>query len=438
MGSTAHIENVEDFHVAIIGGGIGGLTTALSLAHHCPGINISVYEQAPQYKEIGAGIGISVNATRILHRIGVGPEVNAISGERDGIHRSNRRYDDGSEIVTIEAMDDSKDPAIRQLSVHRAELLDVLVQAVKDQKVATLHTDKRAVEVEETNEEQVTVTFQDSTSVTANLVIGADGIHSVIRSQFAPNDSPRYAGQIAYRGLLPMSSVSSNWPFSSYAVSWVGPGKHFLIFPISQNKTLNAVAFVAKSEEELGDLKESWTSSADRSELEAEFSGWDPTLRHLIEQMDQRVGKWRINDRDLLEQWIYLDGKVVLLGDAAHAMLPHQGSGAGHAIEDAFILGLALRDYLQSKGKSEDITNKLSTWTQMYQNLRLPRAQRSQKASREAGETLKMRGPEFEGLSYDERLPIFSAKLKGRMKWVWTADINAEYNEAVEKAGLRR
>lgn len=179
--------------------------------------------------------------------------------------------------------------------------------------------------MQETNRDHVTITFQDTTTATANLVVGADGIHSAIRSQFGPRDTPRYAGQIAYRGLLPMSAVSSGWPFSTYAVSWVGPGKHFLIFPISRNKTLNVVAFVAKPEHDLGDLKESWTSSADRSELEAEFAGWDPTLRNLMGHMDPTVGKWKINDRDLLEKWVYLDGKVVLLGDAAHAMLPHQG-----------------------------------------------------------------------------------------------------------------
>lgn len=133
--------------MAIIGGGIGGLSTALSIAHHCPGIRISIYEQAQAYKEIGAGIGISVNATRILHRIGIGAAVNAISGERSGVHRSNRRFDNGAEIVTIEAMDDTDDPSIRQLSVHRAEFLDVLLKEVVEKNVAKLFASKKAINI---------------------------------------------------------------------------------------------------------------------------------------------------------------------------------------------------------------------------------------------------------------------------------------------------
>ena len=134
-----------DFRVAIVGGGIGGLTCALSLAHHCPDIQIDVYEQAPAYKEIGAGVGIGVNAAKILHLLGVGKEANAISGERNGVHRSMKRWDNGDEIVTIDAGFDQGD--IRQLSVHRAELLDVLYQATHKSGIATLHTNKRVITV---------------------------------------------------------------------------------------------------------------------------------------------------------------------------------------------------------------------------------------------------------------------------------------------------
>jgi salicylate hydroxylase len=134
-----------DFKVAIIGGGIGGLTCALSLAQECPGIKIDVYEQAAQYKEVGAGVGIGVNASKILHRLGVGKAANAISGERNKIHRSLRRWDNGKEIVTVDATFDRKE--IRQLSVHRAELLNILFEAIQERGIATLHNLKRSVKV---------------------------------------------------------------------------------------------------------------------------------------------------------------------------------------------------------------------------------------------------------------------------------------------------
>jgi salicylate hydroxylase len=136
----------QEFKVAIVGGGIGGLACALSLAHHISGLQIDVYEQATQYSEIGAGVGIAVNAAKILHRLGLGKEVNAISGWRNEIHRTMRRWDNGEEIVTIGA--DFDEVEVKQLSVHRAELLEILVQAVKEKGIAKLHTNKRCVKVE--------------------------------------------------------------------------------------------------------------------------------------------------------------------------------------------------------------------------------------------------------------------------------------------------
>lgn len=315
------------FSVIVVGGGIGGLTMALSIAHHVPGLKqITVYEQAPQYGEIGAGIGIGVNAGRILKRLGIYDAANGISGNRNGIHRQLRRWDTGEEIVTVRAMDETED-GVRQLSVHRAELLDVLLAKIKTTGCAKLVTNKRAVEVVDTSDNEATVRFADGSSASANLIIAADGIHSALRQQLAKGvDTPvHYSGRIAYRGLLPLSAVADKWPYDSYAVSWLGRDKHFLVFPISQNKTLNVVAFVTKPEAELGDLRESWSSTAPRSDLEAAFAGWEPTVQRIIRAVGPNPSKWKLNDRDLLSQWVYLGGKVVLAGDAAHAMLPHQG-----------------------------------------------------------------------------------------------------------------
>lgn len=172
----------------------------------------------------------------------------------------------------------------------------------------------------------VSITFQDGSVASAHLVIGCDGIHSTIRSEFAI-DRPTYSGRIAYRGLLPLAGtdIAASWPYPSWTVSWLAPDKHLLVFPVSQNRLLNVVAFVTKLENEIGGLKESWKSSAPRSDLEHEYEGWTENVQNIIHAMTSTVSKWKLNDRELLSQWCYMDGKVVLSGDAAHAMLPHQG-----------------------------------------------------------------------------------------------------------------
>ena len=171
----------------------------------------------------------------------------------------------------------------------------------------------------------MSLNFADGTTASANLVIAYDGIHSVIRSQFAV-DKPTYSGRIAYRGLIPMSAISADWPYSSWTLSWLAPNKHLLVFPISKDRLINVVAFLRKPESELGGLKESWKSEAPREMLEKEYGGWNKMVQKIIHALPPIISQWKINDRELLFQWCYMDGKVILSGDAAHAMLPQQGS----------------------------------------------------------------------------------------------------------------
>ena len=185
------------FRIAIIGGGIGGLCVALSIHHHCKNnssisLQIDVYEQAAQYSEIGAGVAIGINAAKLLHHLGLGDRLNAIAGLTHGVWLSYRRFDNASEIVTIPSMDSQR---IRQLMVHRADLLDVLCDAVKERNAANLHTSKQCAGISQDRTE-ATVNFRDGTSCAADLVVACDGIHSVVRSTVAV-DRPRYSGRIA-------------------------------------------------------------------------------------------------------------------------------------------------------------------------------------------------------------------------------------------------
>lgn len=421
-------KSAEPFRVAIIGGGIGGLFCALSLNHHCKSDNIAVdvYEQASHYSEIGAGVGIGVNAAKLLHRIGLGDAMNNIAGDRKGVWISFRRYDNGGDIVTVPSPSNDQQQ-IRQLPVHRAEFLQVLLNAVREREAATLHTKKICRKVEEDGE-VARIHFRDGTSATANLVVGCDGIHSSLRAQFAP-ENPTYSGRIAYRGLVPTSKIEAWWPFQTYSVSWLCKDKHFFVFPISQNQTVNIVAFVSTPEEKLGGLRESWTSTGERSQLAKDFEDFEETVRKVIECMDEKPSKWILNDREPLEQWVWASGKVVLMGDAAHAMLPHQGAGAGQAIEDGYILGRALHDCLTSRGNVQN-------WANLYQDVRLPRAQKAQRTAREAGDVYEMQAEGLKGVDYDACLPKVRDRLKDRMKWVWSEEIDDAYES--EKAKMAR
>lgn len=419
----------KPFRVAIVGGGIGGLFCALSLHHHVKRpLQIDVYEQASRYKEIGAGIGLGPNAAKLFHEIGIGPHINAIAGNRAGVWISFRRFDNGGDIITVPSVETD---TIRNTPMARSELLDLLIATIRERNAAMLHTAKRCTNISEPDSETVQLHFTDNTTATANLVIAADGIHSAIRAQFA-TDLPVYGGMIAYRGVIPISTLPDPWPYPSYSVAWLGKGRHFLIFPISSNKSLNIVAFVTKPEHEVADTRESWTATCPRSECEADFAGFEETVQGIISQMDNPTSKWRLNYREPLAEWVYMQGKTVLLGDSSHSMMPHQGAGAGQAVEDAYVLARCLDGFLSAaEGENGKETKRtLQEWMNLYQEVRLPRAQKVARTSKEAGELYEMVNPELKDLPFEECLPIINEKISSRMKWIWSEDVGDAFEKA--------
>lgn len=293
---------------------MGGLFCALSIFHHCKDkVKIEVYEQAAQYLEIGAGVGLGINGARLIHHLGLGDELNAIAGFRQGVWISFRRYDNGEEIVSVPSNDTGK---VRQAPVARSDALDLFRMAVEQRGAATLHTKKRFQRVED-NGEDVTIHFADGTTAMADLVIGSDGIHSGVRNQFI-DDKSVYSGQVAYRATIPTSELK-DWPLQSYSAMWCAKHKHFLTFPIAQNKTLNVVAFLNAHGRDAEKVAESWTSVCDRKDVEEDFKDFEPIVQRIISLMPEKPSKWRINDREPLNKWHYMGGKVMLLGDAAHA-----------------------------------------------------------------------------------------------------------------------
>ena len=309
--------------VVIIGGGIGGLFAANALI--AQGLRIAVYEQASALGEVGAGVFLTPNAVRHLVCAGLGPAI-----ERWGalVGRESRYFrHDGTPIAAVQVTDATGWNAT--FGMHRADLVDILAANLP---AGVVHTGYRAVSFKQ-NDALARVEFANGASVEADVVVAADGIHSELRPHVAPPSTPVFHGTMAYRGLVPRERLR-NWPMDRWQM-WAGPSKHFLVFPVRHGTMVTYVGFVPTDEE----MKESWSAPGDPEALRRAFEGWDPRVGELLKQVDKTF-RWALYDRDPLPNWA--KGRLTLLGDAAHPMLPHLGQGANQSIEDGMALATIL------------------------------------------------------------------------------------------------
>ena len=309
--------------VVVVGGGIGGLFAAKALIAH--GLEVAVYEQAPALGEVGAGVYVTPNAVRQMQRVGLGPAVEKW-GARVGPKSRYFRHD-GSPIAPVQVTDASGWSA--NFGMHRADFVDLLAAALPS---GVVHCGHRALGFEQTGE-LARVRFANGASAESEVVIAADGIHSELRPYVYPPSKPVFHGTISYRGLVSRERLP-DWPMDRWEM-WAGPKKHFLVFPVRRATMVNYVGFVPTDEE----MKESWSAPGDPDKLRREFEGWDPRIAKVLAQVD-RCFRWALYDREPLPTWS--KGRLTLLGDAAHPMLPHLGQGANQSIEDGMALATIL------------------------------------------------------------------------------------------------
>lgn len=343
--------------VVVVGGGIGGLFAANALIAH--GLEVSVYEQAPALGEIGAGVFLTPNCVRQLQRVGLGPSVEKW-GARVGSASRYYRHD-GAPIAPVQVTDSAGWNAT--FGMHRADLVEMLANALPAQVV---HTGHRCTDFEQDGN-GARVSFANGAVVESDLVVAADGIHSDLRPYVFPPSRPIFHGSVAYRGLVPHERVP-HWPTGAWLM-WLGKGRHFLTFPVRAGELINYVGFVPADEE----MKESWSAPGDPDVLRQEFAGWDPRIESLLRQI-QATFRWALYDREPLPTWTR--GRLTLLGDAAHPMLPHLGQGANQAIED----GMALATIL-ARADQETASAALLA----YERLRRERVALVQRGARENG-----------------------------------------------------
>ena len=347
----------EKSSFAIIGAGMGGLAVAATLRQI--GVDVHIYEQAPRFARIGAGVQMMPNSMKVLRGIGIEDRLRQIAFQPHS--HLNREWDTG--VVMRELPMPESLFGAPYLCMHRADLHDALASTVPPD---CIHLDKKLTGLDQSSG-QVTLRFADGSRVQADAVIGADGVHSVVREIIIGADTPIHKGRIAYRAVFP-SSLMNGFDIGRSRTKWWGPDRHIVIY--YTNPSRSEVYFVTSVPEPAEWLtRESWSAKGDVTELRDEYAGFHHDVRAVLDACPD-CHKWAILEREPLARWS--DGRVVLLGDACHPMTPYMAQGAATAIEDAAILARCLDEV-----NCEDIEGAFKR----YEAHRKPRTSRIQAIS---------------------------------------------------------
>lgn len=353
--------------MGIIGGGIGGLALAGTLRQL--GVEARLFERAPAFGEVGAGIQMTPNAVKVIRALGLQSQLHEVGFLPYSIVGRNWRT--GAEKFRTPLREEC--PRLygaEFFHIHRADLHSLLRSLVNPDDISL---SSHCTSVTQTKNSAV-AHFANGQQFEADVIVGADGIQSTVRRSVAGDGKPRFTGNMCWRVVIPFE----NPPFelvSPDASFWLGPRGHVVTYYISGGRAVNVVAI----RETEAWVEESWNVGSTREELLAGFTDWHPKVLNLFEQA-RNVFKWGLFDRDPMHEWSV--GRISLLGDAAHPMLPFLSQGAAMAIEDAYVLGQIL---------ARDISpvNALN----QYEQLRLPRTARVQLESRKRGETYHIASP---------------------------------------------
>jgi len=349
---------VASLSIAVIGAGLGGLTAAVAL--HRAGFDVHVYEQAPELTEVGGGINMGPNAARVLYRLGLGAALDREAVRPRSTHQ--RRWQDGRTLQRAPLNPRCEELyGAPHLTVHRADLLAIIASGFVAERV---HLGHRLGGLDGKGD-RVAASFENGERITADILVGADGINSTVRAGLLGEEAPRFAGCVAYRGLVPTERLAE-LDLELGSQSWVGPGGHLVHYFVARGRLLN---FVGWTEHDTWN-REDWTDRATIERALVAFDGWHPQIRRITAAADTCF-IWALFDREPLERWSV--GHITLLGDACHPMYPFMGQGAAQAIEDGATLAACL-----VAADAGDPAARL----RRYEELRRPRVTRLQEMSR--------------------------------------------------------
>ncbi len=387
--------------IAIVGAGLGGLTAANALLAR--GFDVMLYEQSHELKEVGAGVQLSPNAMKVLIALGLDQAVlaDAFEPERHVV----RNWKSGSIVSATQLKGICRDRfGAGYYGFHRHDLHAALLGSVPRERIVL---DARCIGVESKTDAAL-LRFADGREVECDAVVGADGIHSVVRETLFGPEKPRFTDHICWRGVVPADSLPKGL-IEPDMTAWFGPRSTFVTYFMRGGKLVNWAGFC-----EAGDWRmESWHVEGDRNEALKTYREWNPAIIRLIENTE-RLYKWALYDREPLRQWTR--GRVTLLGDAAHPMLPYLAQGACMAIEDAYALS-ALLDRAQGSIQSA---------FKDYESLRMPRTAQVQRNSSARARTNELTSPLAQlrrDLTYKLKKLISPSRHTYEIEWIYEYDV---------------
>ena len=350
---------IEKTGIAVVGAGVGGLTAAASLLRL--GFSVELYEQAPQFAPIGAGIQLTANAMKALGGLGLIERLRSIGSVPAAFH--SREWDTArvTNVLTMGKALEQRYGA-PDLMIHRARLHSELAALIPRHRI---HFGRKLVAIEQ-NESTATLVFADGSRVEALLVVGADGIHSMVREALFGAEQPRFTGRVAYRTTYPTALL--NGMAVDERAKWWGPDRHVVHYFTTASR--DEIYFIGVIPEPAF-LVESWSTKGDKDTLLAAFAGCHPQLRAILAAAPE-LRKWALLERDPMPCWG--NNRIVLLGDACHPMAPYMAQGAATAVEDAVVLARCLARF-----SWDEISNALT----VYAANRKERTARMQLTNRE-------------------------------------------------------
>jgi salicylate hydroxylase len=387
--------------ISIVGGGLGGLVAALALLQR--GFQVTVFEQAHELVEIGAGIQLAPNAMKVLVALGLEREVLQVAFEPDAHVVRNWKTGVATAETPMKSAYRGKFGA-GYYTFHRADLHSVLVNALP---AGVIRLNARCLGVSQEGDAAV-LRFADGSTHRSDIVVGADGIHSVIRESLFGAQAPRFTGVVCWRGLVPASSLPAG-VVSSDMSAWFGPHSTIVTYYVRGGELVNWAAFFEQDWRQ-----ESWRIEGDKREVLDTYRAWHPSINQLVEKTD-KLYKWAVFDRDPLPQWT--KGRVTLLGDAAHPMLPYLAQGACMAVEDGFALTNALEKYPSAEQA-----------LQVYESERRPRTAKVQLTSRARARVNHLESPLAgfkRDLGYAIKKFLNPAKHTYGIDWIYDHDVTS-------------